>query len=62
MEELLANAVMEKRVYSTSCDKILIGVEPEYAGLAMKVSQAIGEWCFKEVSELEHCNNCKVYD
>lgn len=48
-KEMIKIVVKEKRFSYRSCDKILMRLEPEYAGLEIKVSQAIGEWCCKKL-------------
>lgn len=59
-EEILSNAVEEKRVLFSSCDKILMSLEPEYAGFSMEVSQANAEYRCEEISQLQGCNNVQV--
>lgn len=43
-EEMKASATREKKVQSKICDKIQKRAEPEFPGLAMKVSRSIGRW------------------
>lgn len=56
-ENMILSGVRKKKVQSKSCDKILESVEPEIAGLAIKVSKSIGGCFARELRKLaRNCN------
>lgn len=52
--EVLSNSVRENCVMPKSCHKILVIMEPQYAGIALKMLPVIAQWCRNAVSQLSH--------